>query len=91
VKKIKIPKYLPKTIVVFVKGDVMRNSIVPVDFSSEKIFMVKSGIKKTNINSITLKISRKETSRFWSIIIKKKILKIAVVRTRTMYAIGDLK
>jgi hypothetical protein len=52
-KKIKTPKYLPKTIAVLVSGDVIRNSIVPDDFSSENILMVKSGTKKTNINSIT--------------------------------------
>jgi hypothetical protein len=64
VKKIKEPKYLPKTMAVFVIGEVIKNSIVPVSFSSENIFMVKSGIRKTNINSITLKISRKDASLF---------------------------
>ena len=91
VKKIKLPRYLPRTIAVFVVGVVIRNSIVPDNFSSEKVFIVKSGAKNTNMNSITLKTSRRDTSLFSSMIIKKKILKMEIVRIKIIYAIGDLK
>ena len=63
-KKTNTPTYFPSTIAVFVTGAVIKNSIVPVSFSSEKSLMVISGTKKTNINSIRRKTSLSDASRF---------------------------
>ena len=57
VKKIRFPRYFPKTITVLLVGVVIRNSIVPVAFSSAKLFMVSNGMIKINRNSMILKIS----------------------------------
>ena len=81
VKNIKLPKYFPKTIAVFVVGVVIKNSMVPVNFSSENIFIVRSGIIKINKNSITLKTSRKLASLLSSIIMKKKIIPMLLMIT----------